>query len=419
MKSLPPIPSGASAHLDLTTLIAALDALGELPATAKKPISFYHILALSQLLESIVLYDRLFYESSALTPYQPYMELLESAEFQRRWGKGWLGVHENREYYGLLESDAIRWAVSQIYTPSGKSQVDMSALRWAVDVRDASLRSVELAKNIRDTDNPHQQQYEQIVHDTGDKNFVNDFRQARLRLESNSIGLRALHVLVRLKLLVRWLSSRTDLTYLPHFSRIPILQSTMLHSQGPTEVFRKWTVEEIRSNLRSLWSSTRALERVSDLTLKLSPILLACLESAQRPADVLANALELREASAAFRQFCRSTEQAAAEGRIDAFRAMQQVKAELSAFNASLEEEIRRTGASYPDINVDVSLTGVAFSVDGKSLARSIKRTPPRGVHALLGDILTRSLGIVRAESRLARVFYVSDSVDEYLISRL
>lgn len=419
MKSIPPIPSGASAHLDLTTVIAALDALGELPATARRPISFYHLLALSQLLEAIVLYDQLFYESSPLAPYQPYMELLESTEFQSRWGKGWLAGHENTEYYDLLGFDAIRWAVSQLYTPSRKSLVDMNALRWAVDVRDSSLRGVDLAKNVRDTDNPHQQQYERIVDETGDRDFAEDFQQAKLRLESNGIGLRALHVLVRLKLLVRWISSRTDLTYLPHFSRVPLLQSTLLDSRNSTGAFRKWTVEEVRRNLRSLWSSNGPPEGVSDLTLKLSPILLACLESAHRPADVLANALKLREDATAFREFCRSTEQAAAEGRIDAFRATQQVKAELEAFNASLEEEIRRAGVRYPDVKVDVSPTGLNVSMDGEFFSRFLRRTPPRGPHALLGDILKRSVGIVQAEYQLARIFYVSDSVDEYLISRL
>ncbi len=386
--------SDARAYVDVTTLLGAINGLGLLRPTDDGPTSLHVIASLSQFVEILVLHDRLVYESSRNRLHQPYEKAILDSRLADHLGGRILSPFASAICGAEAKQAALEWAVAV------SDRISQSEFEFAVAPRDSIYGCIERANGIADRANPYTSELFESAIDCGSELF-----RKRLTQAEGKLGRLSLHVLARVHMLHKWLTSESGISYVPHYSRVPLIKNAL--SAGTQSArFTRWALDEVEKHRR------RVVDRVTDESergpwdLELSPIFLACLPGARYPLEILDNALRLRSSTSAsqLRRLCARL-QANAQAGIDPTVA---TRADLVAALAALDDEARRQSG------------GVQFKLEVPpriSISRTWTRDRSRPGVSLFVDVFSLSLSIVHTRNALAAVFGDLDDREFWILA--
>ena len=401
-----PLPT----HLDFTTLYAAALALDD-ETRKREALPLSRLLALSQLIESIVLHESLQYELGSTPDRWPYREALESsviAKLPTEFGVPLLPADEQVDAEETLVVHAIKEAVRDAEI------VPMQLLRWATEMRRGTYTAL---LNVTDYKNPQIERYLEIARSVADPAFQDDLRSCFSLLNGNEVGQLGFHVLVRLKLQEAFWVARGKANYYPHFSRQPILAKLGMAGLSIDE----WTMSEATAARVKIFERVRpgdagdSYDSGDPLAKTLSPIFLACLANAKTPEDLIDEASALRNSDAAVMYRRERDEVLSAHDGGEAGSVML-YQNRLAMRIDDLRELIFERGSSL----TRESQFSLGFSLSGPSLglnhvykkSRRVNRFPGDQGAIFLGDVISQSLGVLKAADKIREVFGVRANYD-------
>jgi hypothetical protein len=396
-------PESLPLHLDYTTVYAAGLALDRREREARG-LPFSRLLALSQLVESIVLHESLQYECGITPDWAPYVEALNASPIgtlASEWGVPLLPSPGQVDVDEAAVLAAFKKALLAL------DYVPLDGLQWAVQMRSGTYGAVPRVDD--NASNPMTTRYMSIVRAEDDRDFAAALDRAFARLSDNDIGPMGLHLLARIALHQAFWVEPGRAHYYPHFSRQPLMFS---FDKCATEL-EEWMIE--RTSKRRTQILDEVLEGTpSDLLARsLSPIFLACLAKAQSPEGMIEQANELRNSDPAVafrdeRDAVLACTGAGDEGAIIRYKArLTEQMADLRTllFERGSDAFVeRQTSATFPYFRF-----GWQYSL--KRVDRH-PRYPGDRAAVFLGDVILQSIGIANSEERIRTVFGVPGHYD-------
>lgn len=369
------VPNIRSAHLDVTTVFGTIDALKLLPETADLPTSLHIVTTFAQFIDAIVLQDRLLYESSSNKLHEPYADVIDRSRLVDHIGSDILTAHASPIYGDDIRQAAVKWAVKQA------NRIDKPDVECALAPRESVYRCVDIIHGIRDDSNLYTAELLRIAKEGGTSDFRDRLGKARIR-----IGDMGLHVLARTKMLHDWLAETQTISYLPHYSRVPIVWNAMRVQARPRK-FVQWSLDEVSRHRRAIIESVTDQSERGEFDFSISPIFLACLQGARYPLDILEKALHLRESGSAkkVRKLCRALENSEQAGIDESIVIRKKLPNALATFSddlASLPTSAKLNFSWPAGFSIQGTLparrsrSGVAFFVDVLSLSLSVVNVP-------------------------------------------
>jgi len=392
-------------HIDFTTLLGAVDALKLVPETRDMPITFEHLLTLSQFFDSIVLHERVFYENSTIPQHQPYDELIEDSAITRMLNPKILIAHQNPLVDDNFKVHGIEWAIGNVY------KVNPESFLYSVTPRTSHYRAIKFRQGIEDLKNA----YTEYVFDTakreGDSLLAESIDKALKHLDDKRIGRMGLHVMYRLYHLEQWLSTESGISYFPNYSRNALIEEALLQRKRPRN-FMRWAIVELKKKRKELITSVMDASEIDETTFELSPVFLHCLKEAKHPVDVLDNAMRLRGLKAAkrIREVHSELSNSAEVGEDKTVSLRRELKKALKDFDnekeASNDSKITFKGA--------VSPAGPKAEL---SIQKNVKGNIPITNTTFLIEALRSSLTMVNAMEAIERVFGTVSTNDQWILS--
>lgn len=400
-----PLPT----HLDFTTLYAAALALSpEVLKNEGLPLS--RLLALSQLLESIVLHESLQYELGDTPDWIPYREALENSiisELGNKFGVPLLPATVQVDSDETFILSAIKNAIEFVNTAK------LESLYWAVQLRSGTYSSIS---NVIDNNNPVGKRYVELANSTNDSALKKGLENSISILNDNEIGVLGLHVLIRLNLHKSFWVDGGIANYYPHFSRQPLIAV----SANPKIEIEQWTMANLLDTRKNLLKEIEPDKPEDLLSLRLSPIFIACLAEANKPEDLIDEANKLRNSEAAFQYRKERDEMLAAyvvgrEGNLRKYKL--RISNKLNNLNDLLFEKgsdiVNEKQYSFKFFPFGISF-GWTNAI--KEIYRK-PRFPGDRAAIFLGDIISQSLGVMQTADKISKVFGISARYDMNLLS--
>lgn len=381
---LAPLPT----HLDFTTLYAAGLALSA-DARRAEGLPLSRLLALSQLIESIVLHDSLQYELADTPYWAPYRDALDNSIISS------LG----REYGVPLTSAApVDEDDSSVLTAIGRAAtairtMPLEPLRWAVQLRSGTFAAVP---NVTDLQNPVHTRYLELAHSVDDTALRDDLRHSLSLLGDNGISVLGLHVLVRLILHeTHWVvGGRAN--YYPHFSR----QALLAKLDCGRVLTESWTMSELAKARGRIVDVVTSDKPVDPLERSLSPIFIACLANAERPEDIIDEAIDLRNSAAAI-EYRKERDEVLASDSLTLYRTRLALR--LNDLRDLLFE--RGSEVAYERRwEFRLSWIPVGWTYAVKKTHRPA-RFPGDRAAFFIGDVILQSLGVIQSSDRIREIF--------------
>lgn len=389
-----PLPT----HLDFTTLYAAALALStDTRKTEGLPMS--RLLALSQLVESIVLHDSLQYESADTPYWAPYQDALDNS-IVSRLGRDF-GVPLRASAPVDSDESSVLYAIGE--AAKAIRTMTLEPLRWAVQLRGGTFAAVP---NVTDLDNPVHSRYLELARSVDDPSLRDDLSEGLLLLRNNGVSVLGLHVLIRLILhQAHWVSGRRA-NYYPHFSR----QALLAKLGNPCVSTENWTMSELAKARGKIAEMVTSDQPVDPLARSLSPIFIACLANARRPEDIIDEAIDLRNTGAAIEYRKERDEVLASSVDGDQMRYRARLALRLSELRDLLFE--RGSEVAYERRWVfQLSWIPVGWTYAVKRSDRPA-RFPGDRAALFIGDVILQSLGVIQSADRIREIFGTSVTYD-------
>ncbi len=405
---LEPIEFSLPVHLDFTSVCGAALALDGAEIREGR-LPFSRLMALSQLVEAIVIHDQLQYELGSTPDWVWYRDYLEKSNLLLRCEQLNAPL---RPYEEQVDADdasvlsAAEWAVDQL------GVIPLAPLEWAVRFRSGTYEAVP---NVVDANSPVLKRNLETIRKLGTGDLWQRVCDAQIHLQDNHVGPLGLHVLMRVRLLQQHLCYGNRANYLPHFSRQPLVVTT----NDSTFQLRRWTIELIRKRREELLKGNEPLGGADELSVALSPIFLSCIQDAKRPEDILEAALRLRDTEEArtYRDDCREVIAKAFTGpgrtlqdfKLRVRRAVEGLAVNLPGDDVRVERKTQ-TGASF-------SILEVGYISIVRETSRVIESHLGSRSGSFLNDVLGHAMGVVRAQDRLSEVYGVNVQYDSGVVS--
>ena len=386
-----PLPT----HLDFTTLYAAALALSA-GARQKDGLPLSRLLALSQLIESIVLHDSLQYELADTPYWAPYRDALDNSIISS------LG----REFgVPLMSAASVDEDESSVLTAIGKAAkaiktMPLEPLRWAVQLRSGTFAAVP---NVTDLQNPVHTRYLELAHSADDTALRDDLSHSLSLLSDKGISVLGLHVLVRLILHdAHWVSGGRA-NYYPHFSR----QALLANLDGGGVSTENWTMSELAKARGRIVDVVASDQPGDPLAQRLSPIFIACLANAKRPEDIIGEAIDLRNSAAAI-EYRKERDEVLASGGLTLYRTRLALR--LNELRDLLFE--RGSEVVYErQWEFKLSWIPVGWTYAVKKINRPA-RFPGDRAAFFIGDVILQSLGVIQSADRIREIFGTAVTYD-------
>jgi hypothetical protein len=401
------VVSALPTHLDFTTLYASALALSS-DDRKRDGLPLSRLLALSQLIESIVLHESLQYELGDTSDWTLYREKLENSIIPRlapEFGVPLLPTAQVDAEESLLLI-AIKRAARVL------KEIPSEALNWSVQLRSGTYAAV---REVRDINNPFTKRYLELARSDADAEFQENLRSGIAFLEEAQIGILGFHVLVRLLLHEAYWVASGRANYYPHFSRQPLF--AVLGNAGLS--VERWTMTELEIARHKITERVSSTEKPIDLLDRsLSPIFLACLARASNPEDIIDEANRLRNSDAAFEYRKERDEMLSMMGAGD-MESLMHYKTRISLRLADLRDVLFERGSDQVyERHSLFRLPGMFF---GWTFAMKKTQRVPRfaGDRAaiFIGDIILQSLGVIQASEKIREVFGTSVVYDTRVLS--
>ena len=394
-------------HLDLTSIYGASLAI-EPSQIRQGALPFSRLLSLSQFVEALVIHDTLQYELGSTPDWIPYRDALDRSTLIKLCTELRVPLHPFDEQIDADDGavlDAARWAAAHA------TIAPVSPLEWAVRFRSGCYDGVE---NVADEQNPMLERYLSVIADSGDAALNDSVAAAQSHLRDNHVGSLGLHVLIRTRLLEQYLVDHRRANYLPHFSRQPLIVVT----NDTAYATKRWTIELLRRRRSELLLGNEPDTGPDQLSLALSPVLLACIQHSKTPEGIIEGALRLRDTpeAAAYRDECRRvTESSVLNTEI------------IQSFKLAVRRKLEGLHAVLPGDNEKIEHVS-QIGLDGRFLHfflfQSLRRkTTPAGARlgdaaaTFLNDLLLHAMGVIRAQDRIADIYGVNVHYDSDVIS--
>ncbi|HEX8396270.1 MAG TPA: hypothetical protein VF644_02410 [Pyrinomonadaceae bacterium] len=405
MTSPTPLPT----HLDFTTLYAAALALSpDILKNQGLPLS--RLLALSQFLESIVLHETLQYELGNTPDWVPYREALENSiisDLDVKFGVPLLPATAQVDSDEASILNAIKNAVEFV------NNAKLESLYWAVQFRSGTYSAIS---NVTDNNNPVGKRYIELAHSTDDSALKKGLENSISILNDNEIGILGLHVLIRINLHKSFWVDGGRANYYPHYSRQPLLAVSM---DSEVEI-EQWTMKALMEARKTLIKKVEPDKPEDLLSLRLSPIFIACLAKAKNPEDLIDEALKLRNSEAAS-QYRKERNEILAAYNADREGNLREYQLRISAKLNNLNELLHEKGSDI--INEEQYLfkffplwVPFIWTKAIKKIHRKPRFSGDRTA-IFLSDILSQSLGVLQAADKINKVFKTSARYDMNLLS--
>lgn len=390
-------------HLDLTTLYGAALVLDE-SYIKEKGLSIIGLLNLSQFIEAIVLNDKIQYERGQSTIWNPYIEAID---------KSILHDFENDKEFPLIpfESNiddgeeaivnAVKWSVKQV------NNINPDLFKWVVECRKETYNEIE---TVKDKNNNFTRYYLDIARNY-DKSLKNEIELTLRIFKKKKIDIRALHTLIRLKLLSAFFSEIDKTNYLPHYSRQPLIIE-----KEPIDI-KNWSVRKL---IEKRNKDFKDINSYNDLGNILSPIFIACLNNIKRPKDIIENALLLRS-NKHTRKFQKESIKLMesidknVENRIEYNLYKMQMNENINNLNDFLLTKLKKE--HLKGFNFSISIKGLTFGWNyGLKKVKSQSFSTDSGF-LFLSNIYKQSLGIINATDAIEEVFNTKIDYDRTIFS--
>lgn len=391
-------------HIDLTTLLGAVDALKMIPETQRMPITFSHLLTLSQLFDSIVLHDKVYYEISDTPQIKPYDQVIQDSLIANILGHDILVGHQNPLVDDSFKYTGIVWAINNI------SKVSPESFAYSLLPRESHYRAVMHREGVPDTKNPHTKDIFETARREGDGKLAESIDSTLQYLEMNNIGRMGLHIMYRLFHFNEWLSIEKDLSYYPNYSRIPLVNDALVLRKR-TRDFRYWALDEIKKKKEFLIADITDEEEIDDYVFKLSPIFIRCLKGAKHPLDLIENAMRLRDDIAVkkIRKLYKKLSKDSYHDEIE-LSIRQELRSALDSFNA---HDVKNRSVTIA-LNSSISLSGFGVGISIKKTLTNNKK--PSNI-AFFIETLESSLFMVNALEAIEEVFGPVSLEDQRIMS--
>ncbi|NTW31960.1 MAG: hypothetical protein HGB12_04940 [Bacteroidetes bacterium] len=390
-------------HIDYTTLIGAVDALKLIPETRKMPITFSHLLSLSQFIDSVVLHEQVFYETIPSLQHQPYDEVIEASKIKTLLNPGVLASHENVFMDDDFKYKSMVWAINNI------KNIDSVAIEYSVFPRNTLYRSLLHGKGIEDKLNPSTLDVFDTAIKEGDKIFSDDFNKALKYIDQKKIGHMGLYVMSRLYQLNEWLAKNDGISYYPNFSRNKLIEDALLPRKRPRNYMR-WAIDELNKKREEIIKEVVDKNEVDELVFQLSPIFLSCLKGAEYPCEVLEKAMQLRETLSAskIRNVHRDLSISSTIGEDRTVSLRRELRSALADFENEKNKQFEL------GINADMSIIGPKIGI---SVKKSIKENFKKSNTTFLIESLSSSLLMVNALDAVERIFGEISLDNQWILS--
>ncbi len=394
-------------HIDFTTLYGAALCL-ETSVAKSEGLPLSRLLSLSQLVEAIVLHDRLEYEVGCTPDWMPYRDALARTELYKLVSQKMLPLQPSEVQIDASDTavvEAARWVVDHA------SSFDLRSLEWATRFRSGTY---DAFGKISDRDNPLIRRYLSIVEASGERELNARLSVVIQHFKNNDVGLLGVHVLLRLRLIQQAIIDTHIANYSPHFSRHPLISAV----NDRLFAVKEWTMTQLAAKRADILRENEPSESKDLLAVVLSPILLACLSRASVPLDILDAAVEIRESHPAkrYRSECRKLlEEYHTEGEF----AMQKYKSRIGQELRDLRTFLFERGAKHDivrQLSFDTSrVIPLGYNVAFRTTV-SRDRVPGDSTVVFLRDIFSDSLGFLRTQDRIRELFDLDLNYDTALI---
>jgi hypothetical protein len=388
--------SSLPTHLDFTTLYASALALSS-DDRKRDGLPLSRLLALSQLIESIVLHESLQYELGDTPDWTLYREKLEKSIIPRLAPE--FGV-PLLQASAQVDSDESSLLIAMKDAATAVRSIPLEALNWAVQLRGGTYAAVH---EVSDTNNPFTRRYLELAHSNADPEFQKTLKASVNLLNDNHIGILGFHVMVRLLLHESYWVSSGRAHYYPHFSRQPLL-AVLGNAALPLE---KWTMSELEMARHKILKQVSNDEPSEFLDRSLSPIFLACLARAKAPEDLFDEANRLRNSEAAV-EYRKERDQVLAGMDSGDTETQMHYKTRISLRLRDLRDVLFERGSDqvYERQSVFRFLPGF---IPGWTFAmkksQRVPRFPGDRATIFIGDVILQSLGVTRASEKIREVF--------------
>lgn len=383
-------------HLDFTTVYASALALAR-DARAKDGLPLSRLLALSQLIESIVLHESLQYELGVNQDWTFYRDKLERSIIPRlgpEFGVPLLQASDQVDSDDQSLLIAIKGAANAIKT------IPLEALAWAVHLRGGTFAAV---REVSDVNNPFTKRYLELAHSDSDTEFQSNLKGSIDLLNNSEIGILGFHVMVRLLLHDSYWIGGGRANYYPHFSRQPLV--AVLGSAAPP--LEKWTMSQLERSRHKVIAQVLTDEPRDLLDRSLSPIFLACLARAKTPEGLFDEANILRNSETAV-EYRKERDQMLAVMDTRDTETMMQYKTRISLRLNDLRDLLFERGSDlvYERQSVFRFSPGVFLGwTFAMKKSQRVPRFPGDRATIFIGDVILQSLGVTRASEKIREVF--------------
>ncbi len=392
-------------HIDFTTLLGAVDALELIPETQKLPITFSHLLTLSQFFDSIVLHDHVYYENSDTPQHISCDKVIEDSLITKILEPNLLIAHQNPLVDDNFKYKGIEWAINKA------KKVSSDSFAYSLLPRESHYRAMMYREGIEDKTNPYTEDIFDTARKEGDGKLAKKIDNTLRYLEMNNIGRMGLIVIFRLFHLDEWLSTEKGISYYPNFSRNPLIDETLIRPPKPRD-FMIWSIEEINKKREEFITNLTEKGEVEDMVFKLSPIFLRCLKDAKHPRDLIDNAMNLRNDKLAkkIRKKHQEISGSSSLGEDKTILLRQELRSALKLFDEqNIEKELGTFAA-----NGSLGLTGLRAGV---SIKKTIKGNRKLSNVAFFMETLDSSLSMVNAMEAIEKVFGHVSMDDQWIMS--
>lgn len=392
-------------HIDYTSIYGAALAIEPIQLQSLN-LPFSRLLAFSQLIEAVVMHDRLQFELGVTDDWGSYRDRLLKSNLMNLINSlnAPIVPYENQVDSELSEVlCAAEWAAKKCLS------IPLSPVEWAVRFRSGTYDAV---KTIQDTKNPMIEKYILAVRNNGSAILNEHVNQAILHLSANHVDILGFHILMRIRLLEQHFIYGNRANYLPHFSRQPLCKL----AYDPTCELKFWTMSQISAQRVSDLDYIDRHIAPDDLSLHLSPIFLACLKNVTSPEEIFERALEIRESPSAkrFRQECQICYAELSNGESTLIDIRKRIKDVLIGLSMELHPQLKREKVS--EIAMQCSVLNL---LNVRKIWRHTEPFLPKKDDAaiFLKNILLDAKAIVSATEAIERVFQIKIKYDSNILS--
>jgi len=371
-------------------------------------LPFSRLLAFSQLIEAVVLHDRLQFELGVTDDWGLYRDRLLQSNLMKLIASSDAPIFPYKYQVDADLSEvlsAAEWAAKNCFL------IHLSPIEWAVRFRSGTYDALE---TIQDAKNPTIEKYFSAIIENGNAILNEKVNKAISYLSANHVGILGFFILMRIYLLDRHFIQGNRANYLPHFSRQPLCKI----AYDPSCELKLWTMRQISAQRVTDFDYIDRHIAQDDLSLHLSPIFLACLNNVTSPEGVFERAIEIRVSPSARRfreecQICYAEYLSIGESALNDIR--KRIKDVLKGFKEELNPQLKR--------QEKISEIAVQGTVLNLITARKIWRTavsfPPKKDDAalFLNDILLDAKAIISATDSIERIFRIKVQYDSNVLT--